>query len=1027
VIVTFTVTNDWISGYQAEVTIENKTSALLRDWCLAFRYGHEPVSPWNARLVTKSGDRYLFDGQPYIWNKDIPAKGKVSFGYSGAPGNVKTAPTEFLFQYGMVCGTNPSPTPTPTPKPTPTPTPKPTATPTPTPKPSATPTPTPKPSATPTPTPTPTPVPGSPNVTVELANVRVIFKVTSDWGSGFQGDVVIENKTGSVLKDWALGFKMDRTVTSIWNARIVSNSGGVYTFDAQPHVWNKDVPANGRVSFGFVGSAGNYKTAPTNFTFRSGTTTNPTPTPTPTATPKPSATPTPAPTPTPTPTPAGRTFAIEDASVEEPTSGTTTVQVAVTLSSASSSVTGVAYTTKNGTATSTGDYTTAAGTLVFQPGVTRMTIPVIIKGDTIAEGLESFTVELTSATGASLGRAIATVSIREKSTGTGKFNYGEALQKSLFFYDAQRSGKLPANNRVSWRGDSALQDGSDVGLDLSGGYYDAGDHVKFVLPGASTLTLLAWGGIEYADGYQASGQKTHLLNAVRWGTDWLIKAHPSANVFYGQVGNGVEDHKYWAPPETMTMVRPSYRVDTTKPGTEVAGEAAASLAAAAILFKTEDPAYSATLLTHARQLFNFADTYRGTYTAAIPDAREFYNSYSGYNDELVWAAAWLYRATGESAYLTKAESLYNQYFAGASQKWTHSWDGKINGATVLLAQLTGKSVYKTATQNWLDFWTVGYNGNRVSYSSGGLAWLDRWGSLRYAANTSLLAFIYADKVGDVGTRYRDFARRQINYMLGENPNNRSYVVGFGNNPPINPHHRAAHGSWANDQYNPVNNRHVLYGALVGGPASANDNDYKDDRADYVANEVAMDYNAGFTGAVARMYKEFGGTPLANFPVKETPDDEYFVEASINSQSTTYTEIRALLNNRSSFPARASSKLSFRYYLDLSELFAAGYNQSSVTLKTNYTQGGTVSALKVHDAAKRIYYVDVDFTGTSIYPASSSTYRKEIQFRFTVPNGAPWNPSNDFSYAGLQSGNSNTVKTARMPVYDNGVKLSGQTP
>jgi endoglucanase len=44
----------------------------------------------------------------------------------------------------------------------------------------------------------------------------------------------------------------------------------------------------------------------------------------------------------------------------------------------------------------------------------------------------------------------------------------------LFFYDAQRSGKLPASNRVSWRNDSALDDGQDVNLDLTGGYYDAG-------------------------------------------------------------------------------------------------------------------------------------------------------------------------------------------------------------------------------------------------------------------------------------------------------------------------------------------------------------------------------------------------------------------------------------------------------------------------------------------------------------------------------------------------------------------------
>ncbi|MEM9002835.1 MAG: glycoside hydrolase family 9 protein, partial [Cyanobacteria bacterium P01_F01_bin.86] len=62
---------------------------------------------------------------------------------------------------------------------------------------------------------------------------------------------------------------------------------------------------------------------------------------------------------------------------------------------------------------------------------------------------------------------------------TGQFNYGEALQKSFLFYEAQRSGPLPDDNRIEWRGDSALNEGADVGRDLSGGYYDAGDHVKF--------------------------------------------------------------------------------------------------------------------------------------------------------------------------------------------------------------------------------------------------------------------------------------------------------------------------------------------------------------------------------------------------------------------------------------------------------------------------------------------------------------------------------------------------------------------
>lgn len=75
-------------------------------------------------------------------------------------------------------------------------------------------------------------------------------------------------------------------------------------------------------------------------------------------------------------------------------------------------------------------------------------------------------------------------------TGIGKYNYGEALQKSIFFYKAQRSGDLPEDYPLIRRGDSGLTDGQDVGLDLTGGWYDAGDHVKFNLPMAYSASQL---------------------------------------------------------------------------------------------------------------------------------------------------------------------------------------------------------------------------------------------------------------------------------------------------------------------------------------------------------------------------------------------------------------------------------------------------------------------------------------------------------------------------------------------------------
>ena len=55
---------------------------------------------------------------------------------------------------------------------------------------------------------------------------------------------------------------------------------------------------------------------------------------------------------------------------------------------------------------------------------------------------------------------------------SGQYNYAEVLSKSILFFEAQRSGELPGSNRIPWRGNSALEDGSDNNIDLTGGWYD---------------------------------------------------------------------------------------------------------------------------------------------------------------------------------------------------------------------------------------------------------------------------------------------------------------------------------------------------------------------------------------------------------------------------------------------------------------------------------------------------------------------------------------------------------------------------
>lgn len=152
-----------------------------------------------------------------------------------------------------------------------------------------------------------------------------------------------------------------------------------------------------------------------------------------------------------------------------------------------------------------------------------------------------------------------------------------------------------------------------------------------------------------------------------------------------KVGDPKLDHTCWERPEAMTEKRPLTQVNESYPGTDVAAESAAAMAAASLAFKSIDSAYSGTLLKHAKQLFKFADTYRRSYSISIPGMQDFYNS-TGFGDELLWAAAWLYHATGDKSYLTYVSTNGNAFANWGSTSW-FSWDNKLAGVQVLYAYM----------------------------------------------------------------------------------------------------------------------------------------------------------------------------------------------------------------------------------------------------------------------------------------------------------------------------------------------------
>ncbi|CAN0872119.1 Endoglucanase 2 [Linum grandiflorum] len=456
--------------------------------------------------------------------------------------------------------------------------------------------------------------------------------------------------------------------------------------------------------------------------------------------------------------------------------------------------------------------------------------------------------------------------------------YSNALNVAFQFFDVQKAGKLN-EDKIKWRGDSALDDGSTAKLDLSKGLYDAGDHMKFGFPMAFTATVLSWSILEYGDQMEAANQLATAQDSLKWITDFLIHAHPSDNVLYVQVGDPVADHKCWNRPEDMTEKRPVFQVNASSPGSDVAAEAAAAMASASLVFKKKDSDYSNTLLKHAKQLFSFADKYKGSYCDSIPGSATYYNS-TGYGDELLWAASWLYHATGEKSYLQYVTGQNGNDFADWGNPTWFSWDNKLPGTHVLLARLTllgqkdtsnaGLQQYRETAEAVMCGLIPDSPTATSSRTDGGLIWVSDWNALQQPVAAAFLASVYGDYMLTSGNRkfscsgttfkasdLKKFARSQADYVLGDNPMKMSYLVGYGDKFPQFVHHRGASipddaSTGCSDGWKWLEskdpNPNVAMGALVGGPFK-NDS-YIDDRNNTMQTEPSTYNSAVMVGLLS---------------------------------------------------------------------------------------------------------------------------------------------------------------------------------
>ncbi|MGN0437421.1 MAG: glycoside hydrolase family 9 protein [Lachnospiraceae bacterium] len=452
------------------------------------------------------------------------------------------------------------------------------------------------------------------------------------------------------------------------------------------------------------------------------------------------------------------------------------------------------------------------------------------------------------------------------------YNFAKLLQLSLYFYDANMCGdqvsetSLYSTDVGGWRGDCHVNDYFTYNgkqYKAVGGFHDAGDHVKFGMPANESFITLGLSYLEFGQAFDELGQKEHFKKIVDYYCTYLKSCTvldstgEAAEAFCYQVGCGQKDHESWVAPEveneSSTNRTYSLVATSSNPATEYVAGAAAALAINYLNFgNTED-------LKYAKALFAMAKN-NAKSTGSTDTSGSFYASGS-WEDEYCLAAAMLYKITKDSTYATE----YNSNNANASNiQKPNGWCNLYQFASYY-APTKNESEWNTIN-SWLASQA---SGSTSSYYSGD----DSWGTARINCNVQFSALLY-DKLNNVDT-YATWCRYQMSTILGNNSKKINLVCGYNDASPKKPHHRAASGyaGWT-DFNNNATQKYTLYGALVGGPTSADFSTYTDAVNDAICNEVTLDYNAGMVGAAAALYLLYKDSTEDGFTEQTVLSDFY---------------------------------------------------------------------------------------------------------------------------------------------------------
>jgi len=411
------------------------------------------------------------------------------------------------------------------------------------------------------------------------------------------------------------------------------------------------------------------------------------------------------------------------------------------------------------------------------------------------------------------------------------------------------------------------------------GWHDAGDYGKYIVNAGITLGSLLAAWEEYSSVLstyswpipETGGALPDYLDELRWELEWVLKMQYSATdgrvshkltslTFDAPHPDGGTDIDYWVLPDKDLQTR--YFVPW---GSAATADFVAMLAKAARIYKPYDPSFADQCLAAAKVSYAYLVGNTANQTVTDPTSTGAYTTTD--SDDRLWAAAEMWETTGDAAALTDFETRAAKFNAGTTTYVDSDFDWsnlKNLGMYVYLqSQRAGRnSTTVTAIQKALtaaaDTLVTNRNNSGYGRALSGKSGQYYWGSNGSVARTCMLLQV-ANRLAPKAD-YLDTCVDQISWIFGRNYYNRSQVTGIGIDPPMHPHHRPSQSDGIDNPWP---------GLLVGGgnntstqAPGGNKNgatNWTDDVNDYELNEVAINWNAPLTYALASFLDSYTGS------------------------------------------------------------------------------------------------------------------------------------------------------------------------